>query len=137
MESGIQPNQLPQKQSQKEIIYKELSFKIVGVLFSVHNELGRFEKEKRYSDLTELKLGEANLQYRRELNIGSNANIADFIIENLILLELKAKPSILKEDFRQIQNYLQKSQLKLGIIANFRNRYLKPVRIIRINKFKQ
>ena len=56
MESGIQPNQLPQKQSQKEIIYKELSFKIVGVLFSVHNELGRFEKEKRYSDLTELKL---------------------------------------------------------------------------------
>jgi len=118
-----------------DLLYPELSYKITGICFAVHNELGQFAKEKQYGDLLEKKLSEAQITYKRELSIASSGNILDFIIENQIALELKAKKSILGEDYRQIQNYLQESRLKLGLLINFRNKYLKPSRIVRIEKY--
>jgi hypothetical protein len=44
---------------------------------------------------------------------------------------MKAKPFILKDDYGQMQRYLQALNLELGIIYNFRDRYLKPKRILR------
>lgn len=115
-----------------KLILPELSYTITGICFSVHNELGRFEKEKKYGDLIEKKLKESNINYRREIFIGSSGNIADFLIEGVLILELKAKRTLVKNDFIQTQNYLQQSGVKLGILINFRNCYIKPVRIVRI-----
>ena len=122
-----------------EIIYKDLSYKINGLLFKVHNELGRFCKEKQYGDAFESLLKSEKISYTREESIplelieNRNTNKTDFIIEEKIVLEFKAKPLILKDDFYQTQKYLQASGHKLGMIVNFRNKYLKPIRIIRIN----
>lgn len=65
--------------------------------------------------------------------IGKSGNTADFIIDHKIILELKAKRALVSEDFEQTQRYLQETQLKLGILVNFRHQYLKPVRIVRID----
>lgn len=54
-------------------------------------------------------------------------------MENRIALELKAKRGLLSEDYVQIQRYLQESQLKLGLLVNFRDKYLKPNRIVKID----
>lgn len=116
-----------------ELVLKELSFKIYGILFAVHNELSRYCREKQYGDLLEKKLKGLGIKYTREVMVGNSGNIVDFIIENEIVLELKAKPVVLKDDYYQLQRYLQSLNIKLGFLVNFRNKYLKPIRIIRID----
>ena len=61
------------------------------------------------------------------------SNLVDFSVDSKVLLDLKAKPIVIREDYYQMQRYLQASGYKLGLIVNFRNRYLRPIRIIRLN----
>lgn len=114
------------------LIYPELSYTITGLCFSVHKELGQYAREKQYGDLLEKKLKEAGLSFERERAIGNSGNILDFVVENKIAIELKAKRALLAEDFRQTQHYLQESLIKLGLLINFRDRSLRPRRVIRI-----
>ncbi len=114
------------------LIFKDLSYKIIGVLFSTHNELGQFAREKQYGDVTERIFKEKGISVKREVVIGNSGNILDFIIENNVILELKAKRIITKEDYFQTQRYLQETGLKLAILVNFRDKYIKPKRILRL-----
>jgi len=116
-----------------KLIYPELSYLLTGICFEVHNQLGRFAREKQYGDLLETKLKEMKIPYIREFRIGETGNTIDFLIDNKIILELKVKPLILKEDYYQTQRYLQALNIKLGLLINFRNRYLKPARVIKID----
>lgn len=116
-----------------KILYPELSYIITGILFSVHNELGQYAREKQYGDLIEQKIKELKLSYKREMSIGGSGNILDFVIENKVLLELKATRVIINEHYRQVQNYLQQTGLELGILINFRYKYIKPIRILRVS----
>ena len=66
-------------------ILGELSYKINGLCFKVHNELGRFCREKQYSDKFEEILKLNKIPYKREFKISKltdspDGNIADFII---------------------------------------------------------
>ncbi len=115
----------------KEFLYAETTYKINGLLFSVHNELGMFAREKQYADSFETKLKESGIAYRRELRIGDSGNILDFLIDDLIIIELKSKPFLLREDYFQTQRYLDSLNLRLGILVNFRTKYLQPKRILR------
>ena len=119
-----------QKVSEK-VLYPDLSYTLVGILFSTHNELGPFAREKQYNDLIEDKLKEAKVLYKREYKISESGNILDFMIDNKIVLETKSTRVITKEHYRQIQNYLQITGLKLGILVNFGNRYVKSIRVLR------
>jgi GxxExxY protein len=120
-----------------KIILKELSYTVNGILFDVQNQLGRFCREKQYGDLLEKFLKEKNLDYEREkvlpvTNIENQfTNKVDFVINNELLIDLKAKSIVTKEDYYQMNRYLDASGLKLGLIVNFRNKYLKPIRVIR------
>ncbi len=120
-----------------KIIYPELSYKITGLMFEVHNELGRFCKEKQYADLLELKFKKEKILHEREKEIPFNCsdgqikgNKIDFIIENKILIDIKAKKFVTKEDFYQMKRYLRASESRLGLIVNFHNTYLKPKRVL-------
>ncbi|OHA15291.1 MAG: hypothetical protein A3G52_04220 [Candidatus Taylorbacteria bacterium RIFCSPLOWO2_12_FULL_43_20] len=116
-----------------EVLYPELSYTITGILFSAHNELGRYAREKQYGDMVERNLAAKKIIFKREMCIGNSGNIVDFIIENKIIIELKAKQALLAEDFPQIQHYLQETQLKLGLLVNFRDKFLKPHRVVKID----
>lgn len=118
-----------------KFILGELSYKITGICFKVHNDLGRFCSERQYSDKLEETLKENNIDYKREFEIAKLVdsplgNRPDFIIENKIILDVKAKKFITKEDYYQMLRYLKASNLELGLIVNFRNTYLKPKRVI-------
>ena len=118
-----------------KIIYPELSYIITGILFATHNELGSYAREKQYGDLIEKKLKEIKMPFKREAAISDTGNILDFIVDEKIALELKSARIITSDNYRQIQNYLQQTKIKLGLLVNFRNKYLKPIRIIRIDSY--
>jgi GxxExxY protein len=119
-------------ENKEKLLYKDLGYRLNGILFKVHNQLGQFAREKQYGDLLEGKLIEEKMSYERECRIGDSGNIADFIIDGKILLELKAKPSCNRDDYDQAKRYLHQTNLELGILVNFRQKYLLPKRILNI-----
>jgi len=125
------------------IIYRELSYTINGLCFRVHNELGRFCREKQYANRFEQLLNINGIKYVREIKIPFvfkdeliDGNIADFLIEDKIILECKAEKFITKKDYYQIQRYLKAANKNLGIIVNFNDKYLKPRRIINYSQIR-
>jgi GxxExxY protein len=115
-----------------KIIYPELSYQITGVLFEVHNELGRYAREKQYGDKIEEKFKINKMPYLREYVVSKTGNRLDFLVAQKIILEAKAKDIITREDYFQLQRYLQALDIKLGLLVNFRSRYLKPIRVVKI-----
>lgn len=115
-----------------KIIYPELSYKITGLCFQLQKQIGRFCREIQYSNELEKLLEENKIKFIKEnsLKMSPKGNRPDFIIENKIIIDLKAKSFITKDDYNQMQRYLKSSNLKLGMIINFRSFYLKPKRII-------
>lgn len=118
----------------QELIYGGLTYEINKVIFSVHNEIGPYGREKQYSDLAVLKFKDLGIKFVREVRVGTSGNIVDGIVDDKVLLEFKAKRILTKEDYYQTQRYLQESKLRLAILVNFRDRYVKPRRIVRIDK---
>lgn len=116
-----------------KVVYPELSYKIVGILFEAHKELGSYAREKQYGDFIEKRFKESDLPYKRELAISHTGNILDFLVDDKIILELKSVREISKEYYRQLQNYLQQTNIKLGILINFRTPHLRPIRVLRID----
>ncbi len=115
------------------MVEKDLSYKIVGILYNIHKELGRYCKERQYGDKFEVLLKEQNMSYRREVPIsvvGRKSNFADFCIADRILVEFKAKQIITREDYFQMQRYLVLHNKELGILVNFRQRILRPKRVL-------
>ncbi len=118
-------------------IYAELSYKINGILFAVHNELGRYRNEKQYADAVETLLKTHKIAYEREkiapvsfLGETEGRNKIDFLIEDEMILELKAKRIIEKQDYYQVKRYLAALEKKLGILVNFQDKFLKPRRVL-------
>lgn len=109
-----------------ELIYPELSYKIVGILFEAHNKLGYSLRELSYQKAIEALLDENKISYKKQLKTQLSINnhvikyyFLDFLIEDKIVLELKAKKRFNREDVSQVFEYLKSTNLKLGILANF------------------
>lgn len=120
-----------------DLIYPELSYTIIGILFKVHSQLGGKYQEKYYQRAVEVALKEEGLPYKKEIIVDLSFNdvkigkyILDFLIDDKIILELKATPRFNRNDFRQVMAYLRARNLKLGILANFRGDSLKYKRIL-------
>jgi len=119
------------------LIYSKLSYKIVGVLFNVHTRLGSKYQEKYYQRAGAIALKEAGLSFKREIAVDLlfggeliGKYYLDFLVEDKIILELKAEPRFTREDFKQVRAYLKAKKLKLGIMANFRSDKLVYKRIL-------
>jgi GxxExxY protein len=121
-----------------EILYKEEAYKIVGICMEVHNQLGKGFNEVVYADALEIEFIDNNIDYSREKKFAINykGNIlahkykADFIIEDKIVLEIKAIHCLTSAHTKQTLNYLAVSKLKLGLLINFGEDSLKYKRII-------
>ena len=102
-----------------EILQKELSYNINGILFKIHNSLGRFCKHNQYGDALEALLKENNIKYKREIEvpilfngIKLTGNILDFLIEDVIVLDIKCKKDITTKDYVQMKNQYPNNKLK-------------------------
>lgn len=123
----------------KDLLYPELSYKIVGILFEVSNQFG-YRYEKRYFQRTIASfLKDAGIQFKEQapvkLIIGNTEiakGIIDFLIEEKIILEIKKGDRFLKRNIDQVNSYLQITGLQLGILANFTAKGLLFKRILNI-----
>ena len=108
-----------------EIIHQELSYKIVGILYKVYNELGGGYQEKYYQEAVKRELKKQGIPYleqvRVELRYDENylgRYYLDFVVDHKVVLELKVAPKFTQKDIRQVLGYLKQSGLKLGILAS-------------------
>ncbi len=123
---------------EKEIIYKDLSYKIIGAAMNVHKELGCGFLESVYDEAFGIEIERIKLrfEYQKELEIlyrGKKLKKkfrVDYLIENKIVVENKAKREIDEIDEAQMHNYLKASGLKLGIIINYGKPSLEYKRIV-------
>ena len=109
----------------------------MGVLFSVHSQLGNRYQEKYYQRAIEQGLKDNGLKFQKEIPVDLKFNnkkigkyLLDFFIENVIILEVKTVPSFSPKDFTQVLAYLVASNIELGILANFRTDSLTYKRIL-------
>ena len=119
------------------IIEKELSYKIMGILFEVHNKLGGEYQEKYYQRAVAKALREKKTFFKEQIPIDLKFKeekigkyFLDFLIEGKIILEIKAVPRLKPIYFRQVRAYLKAKNLELGILANFRGKKLTYKRIL-------
>jgi GxxExxY protein len=106
--------------------FSELTEKIIGAAFRVHNTLGNGFQEVIYQRALELEFRAMNLEYAREFempifyldeHIGTRR--VDFLVENKVSVELKAIIKLEEVHFAQAMNYLEAYNLEVGLLINF------------------
>ena len=121
------------------LLYPEECYKINGALFEVHKELGPGLLEKVYQEALEKELKLQGIPFEREKGFTimykgealEQKYIADFVIYDKIVVELKAVDELLPVHTAQVINYLAITGYKLGLLVNFNARQVKPERIVR------
>jgi len=121
-----------------EILYKEESYKIIGICMEIYRILGKGFLEIVYKDALEYELKKLNILFKRENEFPINYKdtvlphkfYADFVVFEKIIIEVKSSKSIIDENTKQILNYLTVTKFKLGLIINFGESSLKYKRLV-------
>jgi GxxExxY protein len=123
----------------ENVIYPELSYQIVGVLFSVFNTLGYGYKEKYYQRAISQEFSRLGLKFKEQVNIPVKFNdkiigrqVMDFLVDDKIILEIKRGNRFSKNDIIQVTGYLKTANLKLAILARFSSKNLIFKRVVNI-----
>lgn len=105
---------------------EDITYKVNGCAMKVHNTLGNGFQEVIYQRCLAIELSKAGLVFTREVNQtiyydGMEVGIrrADFIIENQVLVELKAVINLENVHLAQAKNYVVAYQFPIGLLINF------------------
>jgi GxxExxY protein len=122
-----------------EVFYlKDETYEIIGLCMEVHKILGKGHSEVVYKDALEYEFKLNSIPFEREKMyeieykdiVLPRKYVADFVIYNEIIFEVKAISQLTNSDIKQTLNYLASSKNKLGLLANFGEDSLKYKRII-------
>ena len=120
-----------------EFKHSEITGIIIGCAFEVYNELGMGFPEKIYQRCLELELRGNNLDLNRECTIPVHfkgrlvgKRRLDFVIEEKVVIEAKARPYLHETDFIQLRNYLKIAKIEIGLLLNFGSTSLQYKRCI-------
>jgi len=126
------------KEPMTKILFKELSYKIIGAAMEVHRILGPGFLEAVYEAALahELTLQGIPFERQKELPVYYKGQlvghyVADFVIDGQIILELKAVSALTKAHEAQAHNYLAATGLSLAILLNCGADSLQQKRIVR------
>ena len=120
-----------------DILYKELSYEIVGALFDAFKTLGSNYQEKYCQRAVEMFLTKRKIPFKREVPVKIivednmiGKHFLDFLIKDSVVLELKKGNKNNMSDIKQVLMYLKTTGLKLGILAYFGSNGVTYKRII-------
>lgn len=124
-----------------DLLYPKLSYDIVGVLIRVYKELGSDLLEKHYQRAIALELTKSGISFKEQFPVtlyyqGEKIGIyfIDFLIDGVIVLEIKKNHNFLKKNIDQVNNYLKTLNLELGLLANFTSNGVTYKRIVNIKQ---
>ena len=109
-----------------ELLHKELTDKILQAFYDVYNELGYGFLEKVYQNSLYLELISRGFKvsaqkqikvYYKGVEVGEY--YADMLVNDLVILELKAADYIVQDFEWQLINYLRGTEIEVGLVLNF------------------
>jgi len=110
----------------EEFKYSEITSRIIGCAIIVHTELGNGFQEVIYQRALEIEMTITGLNFKREFEMPifyRNQHIGtrrvDFLVEDVISVELKAITKLEDVYFAQAINYLEAYNLEIGLLINF------------------
>jgi GxxExxY protein len=118
------------------VVHDELTYKVTKCCFKVHNTLGNGFQEVIYQRCLAIELDKAQLSFGREIeqtiyyegqDVGTRR--ADFIVENKVIIELKAVIRLDDVHLAQVKNYLVAYNFDIGPLINFGSLSLEYKRI--------
>lgn len=113
--------------SDEKILYKDLSYQLQGLFYAVRNDLGSGHKESIYQKALEKELISAGIKFIKEppIKIYSAKKEylglyrPDFLIDDKIIVELKATSFVTKQENARVYDYLRNSKYELAYLVNF------------------
>lgn len=109
-----------------KFLYGDLTYKIRGAMFKVHRTLGSGHKEGIYHKALEKEFALQNIPFRTEVTLAvvyEGERVGnyrpDFIVDDKVLIELKALPILPIQAARQLSYYLRGTEYRLGLLVNF------------------
>jgi len=122
-----------------ELKYQDITEKIVGASFEVHKFLGNGFQEVIYQRALAWEFYQAGLNFAREIEqdiyykeltkpIGTRR--ADFVVEDKVMVEIKAVSKLDDVHLAQALNYLKAYKLEIGLLINFGDKSLVFKRLI-------
>lgn len=123
----------------EKLKYKDITEKIIGASFEVHGFLGNGFQEVIYQRALAYELWSKGLNYQREIEmdiyykdleepIGTRR--ADFIVEDKIVVEIKAVIELQDVHLAQILNYLKAYRMEVGLLINFGSKSMTFKRLV-------
>lgn len=110
----------------EKILYKELSYEIQGAFYQVYKTFGNAFKESIYhkSLVEELKSRGLKVDNQKRIDVNYHAKkvgtyIPDLVVNDSIMIEIKCKPFLTRDDTRQFWQYLKGLPYKVGYLVNF------------------
>jgi GxxExxY protein len=123
--------------------YEDITEKIIGCAMKVHSALGNGFQEVIYQRCLEIEMSKQGLQSLREVEMpiyydGQEVGTrrADFLVEDKVIVELKALTILEDVHLAQALNYLEAYNLEVGLLINFGSRSLEFKRLHN-KKYKQ
>ena len=120
------------------IIYKDLSYKLIGLAMRVHSGLGHGFLEKVYERALMILLRRENIESAQQAPITVTFEgeavgdyYADILVENKVILEIKSAEKIIDAHRAQALHYLKATGLRLAIILNFGKEKLEYERMVK------
>jgi GxxExxY protein len=123
----------------EDLVYPELSYKLVGIAFTVFNELDFGHLEKIYQRAFAKELASEKLKFQEQVqyNVVYKGEVIgkgflDFLVDDKIIIELKRNDNFSKKHIEQVVNYLKISNLKLALLIHFSKDGVKYKRIVNV-----
>ena len=120
-----------------ELIHKELAYAIVGCAMEVHKTLGPGFLESVYENALKVELERNGLNYKTQVAfpvVYKDHHIKDFVcdmvVDNKIIIELKALKNLSDIERAQVINYLKVTHLELTLLINFGKKSLEYERLV-------
>ena len=109
-----------------ELLHKELTDEILNAFYDVYNELGYGFLERVYQNslFLELKARGLEVEAQKQIKVFYKSYevgeyYADLVVEDLVILELKAAEFMVKEFEYQLINYLRGTNMEVGLLLNY------------------
>ena len=110
----------------EEYLYQDLTSQIISCFYQDYNKLGFGFLEKVYENalLIELTKNELKIGRQKPINVYYDNKLvgeyfADLIVEDKVIIELKAAETLIEEHELQLINYLKATNIEVGLLLNF------------------